>query len=264
MIFCDSHIHLANIENYWTFFNKIDSKLCLCTCSLTETELNKTMEIKDELENALIFSSFGVHPKFLNEKNLKILEELLILGKIDLVGEIGFDFSLCKSKENILNQQFFFEKQLNLAIEHKKTVILHLVKATDFVFKYIKELKKLPCVVFHSCTLPISEAFSILDKGINAYFSLGKQMLKGNKKGIILSKELPFDRLLLETDEPFQKIMGHNLAAGSFGHESTNFSEIQLVYNYICENRQINIELLWPRIYDNFCNAFCNSGCKSR
>jgi TatD DNase family protein len=51
---------------------------------------------------------------------------------------------------------------------------------------------------------PPAEAESLLDRGINAYFSFGKQVLNGNKKVIACVRELPGERVLAETDAPFQ------------------------------------------------------------
>ena len=51
---------------------------------------------------------------------------------------------------------------------------------------------------------PPAEAESLLDREINAYFSFGKQLLNGNKKVIACVRELPGERVLAETDAPFQ------------------------------------------------------------
>lgn len=55
---------------------------------------------------------------------------------------------------------------------------------------------------------PPVEAQSLLDRGINGYFSFGKQLLNGNKKASACVCELPSERVLAETDAPFQFLKG--------------------------------------------------------
>ena len=60
---------------------------------------------------------------------------------------------------------------------------------------------------------PAAEAASLLNHNINAYFSFGKQLLNGNKKAIACLRELPSERLLAETDAPFQFLKGEKYTA---------------------------------------------------
>ena len=62
---------------------------------------------------------------------------------------------------------------------------------------------------------PSVEAKSLLDRGINAYLSFGKQLLNGNKKAIACVRELPDERILPETDAPFQYLKGENFTKPS-------------------------------------------------
>lgn len=54
-------------------------------------------------------------------------------------------------------------------------------------------LRKIRAVVFHSFCGGMYEVEGILGKGINAYFSFGKQILNGNKKSIECVRFLPLD-----------------------------------------------------------------------
>ena len=70
-------------------------------------------------------------------------------------------------------------------------------------------------VLFHSFMGPPVEALSLLNRGINGYFSFGKQLLNCNKKAIACVRELPSNRILAETDAPFQTLKGEKYTAPS-------------------------------------------------
>ena len=71
----------------------------------------------------------------------------------------------------------------------------------------------MPEVLFHSFMGPVSQAFSLLDKNINGYFSFGKQVFNGNKKVLECIQKLPSQRILCETDAPFQYLKGEKFTS---------------------------------------------------
>jgi TatD DNase family protein len=52
------------------------------------------------------------------------------------------------------------------------------------------------------------EGASLLRRGVNAYFSFGAGILLNHKTAIRSCASLPLDRLLLETDAPYQGLRG--------------------------------------------------------
>ena len=120
-------------------------------------------------------------------------------------------------------------------MENKKFVVaasvLGALLCTNAIsaMKYSKELKKLPAVLFHSFMGSLIEAESLLKRGINGYFSFGKQIFNNNKKVIQLVSELPLEKLLLETDAPFQTLKGEKF---------TDTKEIEKIYTKVFELRK--------------------------
>lgn len=218
---CDSHLHLSDCKE-----NSLLSADCNTDSSKTGNSkiINSqnyyalsSAHSKKEFENQAaevqknsdrIFSSFGIHPQNPDLKNLDFLESLLSSKKIDAVGEAGFDFFTEEFKSREAEQKTAFEAQLELCKKYCKPVVLHGRKCNDRFFYYSKELSKLPGVIFHSYMGTFDEAVSLLSKGINGYFSFGKQILNGNKKAIDCVSKLEADRLLLETDAPYQTLKG--------------------------------------------------------
>lgn len=156
--------------------------------------------------------SYGIHPMHVSGKNieeeLSFIDNLIQEKSINAVGECGFDFFTKELKETEALQIKAFEGQLDLALKNNLPLVIHCRKANDKLFEYASELKKLPGVLFHSFMGSPVEAQGLIDRGINAWFSFGKQLFNGNKKVIGCVKNLPLANLLLETDAPFQILKG--------------------------------------------------------
>ena len=133
--------------------------------------------------------------------------------------------------------------QLELAEQYKMPLVVHCRKANEKLFEYAPRLKKLPAVLFHSFMGSLVEANSLIGRGINCFFSFGKQMLNGNKKVIECLQKLPLENLLLETDAPFQTLKGE---------EFTRAEEIERVYEAAAGLRKMRLEELSERLRENF------------
>lgn len=264
---CDTHFHLydlleyqknplplSQIQNYYGcvslhsreeadfLFNGVGS-LPLAYTSLSATPSSG----KNPATPSLIYS-FGIHPQKPELKLLETLEALLKAEKISCVGEAGFDFFTEEFKNNKEMQQTVWEAQLELAIFYKKPVLIHLRKAFQKLFEYSSELKKLPSVIFHGFPGSSAEAFSLLNKGINAYFSFGKVLLRGSVKAFDGLEKLPEDRLLLETDAPYMTLKDQNF---------TPAIDILSVYEIAVAHRcGLGIQDFSNQIFNNYKQAF--------
>lgn len=224
--FFDAHFHLSDCLEFQTDIDEFS--LCGCTsCHNGKDFLMAELYKKNNPES--LFISFGVHPQNPDKDLLPILENLLFENKINAVGECGFDFFTKEYKATFEDQKNVFESQLELAQKFNKSMVIHCRKANDVLFSYSKELKKLPAVLFHSFMGSLIEAESLLKRGINGYFSFGKQIFNNNKKVIQLVSELPLEKLLLETDAPFQTLKGEKF---------TDTKEIAKIYTEVFELRK--------------------------
>ena len=153
-----------------------------------------------------------MHPQnAANEKiteSTELLESLLSSGKLSFIGEAGFDYFTQEFRDAEKLQEEIWNIQLEFALKYNVPLVIHSRKANHKLFEYSKKLKQLPEVLFHSFMGPPVEVESLLKHGINGYFSFGKQLLNGNKKAIACVKELPEERVLAETDAPFQFLKG--------------------------------------------------------
>lgn len=215
MIFCDAHFHLIPSEK--ALGERLSAPFKACTAAhfrdefaAQETrvkELNALFQ-KQKSAAAELIQSFGLHPQEPLLKNLDFLEGLLQEKRIAAIGECGLDFFTSEFSANREAQEKAFAAQLDLAARYKVPVIVHARKAMQEIFAASSSLKKTPAVVFHSFAGSPADARSLLAKGINAYFSFGKPLMNGAKKAIACVRSLDMERILLETDAPYQTLKG--------------------------------------------------------
>ena len=205
----DSHCHLT-YEPMSSSLNEtinranLDGIKYMLTISTEDKSYNNILKILDKYE--CIYGSYGIHPheadkhKEINHKN--IIEKVKMNKKIIGVGESGLDFYYNHSKKN---------DQINLFLEHIEAskhlnlpVIVHTRSAEketlDILQKATKKSKLK--ILIHCFTGSKQFAFKLLD--IGAYISAsGVVTFKKSKELADTFKEIPINRLLVETDSPY-------------------------------------------------------------
>lgn len=241
MIYCDAHIHLPHLSQ--PMEQRLLENSLVCTASHSIAEWEKTIELKKLFPNQ-VFTSFGIHPQNPDPDLLPFLEGILqSKNPPDIIGEIGFDLFNESYKKTEKVQEKIWNVCLDLAIKYKKPILIHSRKAMHKIFADTKKLKTLPSVIFHSFPGSPIEARSFLEKGVNAYFSFGKPLLNGHKNAIGSLKTLLLERILLETDAPYQTLKGEM---------ETKLSDIKLVYEKAAFLRGEVIENFAFQIEKNF------------
>ena len=252
MSYCDAHFHLvqsASYENLSSFaeaFTRLGFRGC--TCSHSEGEFLRQEEFAAEFGGALSLKlAFGLHPQNPDLSRAPFLEKLVREKRIDAIGESGFDFFTSEFRSDRLRQDEAWHLSLELASCYGLPVVIHDRKALDLIFRDASLLKKIPAAVFHSFAFGPRETLSVLNHGINAYFSFGKALLNGNKKSMACVAELPLERLLFETDAPYQTLKGESF---------TPLGDIKLVYQKASELRNCPLDQLCAFIERNFSLVF--------
>ncbi|MCL2276543.1 MAG: TatD family hydrolase [Treponema sp.] len=187
--------------------------------NVNEFAYNEELSLNAAAENkARMLLCFAVHPQLpanCLEKNTRFKEDDLNAslyfiykaaksGKLSAVGEFGFDLFNDDYKKTETVQDMIFETHLKAAIDNNLPVVLHVRRATRKIFLYTKKLLKCKAVIFHSWPGTSEEALSLLNRGINAYFSFGNIILLNHKQAMKSVSLLPADRILTETDAPYQ------------------------------------------------------------
>lgn len=151
-----------------------------------------------------VYGAVGVHPsdavKF-DESAEKAMKELLSHPKIVAVGEIGLDYYWDKSQVEL--QKEVFARQIEIAKEFKKPVLVHDREAHQDTFEILKAAKaKEVGVVMHCFSGSPEFALECVKEGF--YVALGGVVtFKNAKKMKEVAQVVPLNRLLLETDAPY-------------------------------------------------------------
>ena len=162
---------------------------------------------------ARVFPCFGIHPQYIKVRNESKEDIKDLIEKIDLlalekrifaVGECGFDLYNAAFRETEAQQEKVFAEHLEIAIRHDLPVVIHARRAMQKIFALTKILSKCKAVVFHSWPGTLDEAQALLRRGVNAYFSFGNAIMLNHKQAIKSCSLLPAERLLTETDAPYQ------------------------------------------------------------
>jgi len=168
---------------------------------------------------------FGVHPQLLAGKgekearrSLETLDELAREGRLKAIGEAGFDLFDNSFRATEAQQEELFCAQIELARAYNLPLVLHLRRAMHKAFKYSKQLKRLSAVAFHSYSGTRREGEDFLKRGVNAYFSFGTTIALNHKTAQEAVAYCATDRLLFETDAPYQALRGKNHSTWSDIH----------------------------------------------
>lgn len=218
MIF-DSHFHMKQLfdvsPEQADFIDKNDYH-GFCSCRrIEEVEFAERFIAEHPAVSGRVHISFGIHPQAPEEEELETLAELISEKRIAAVGEIGLDRFSEEFAAHFELQQRLFLEQLKMAQSAHLPVILHIRKAIPEVFELTSELKKCEKVIFHSFPGTPDEALSLLNRGINAFFSFGASLINGHKKAAQTVRSLPEERILTETDAPYQPIKGESFSKPS-------------------------------------------------
>ncbi|GJL83864.1 MAG: metal-dependent hydrolase [marine bacterium B5-7] len=148
-----------------------------------------------------LYPALGLHPVFIEshqQGDLDALDHALKSSPVVAVGEIGLDFYLKELDRN--RQMKYCEAQLDLAVQHRLPVILHVRKAHQEMIKLI-EARDLIGGIVHAYSGGINEAFKYIEHGF--CIGVGGMLTYARSRKLRkLASELPLESLVLETDAP--------------------------------------------------------------
>ena len=204
----DSHCHLDHeplLENLNEVIKRskevgITKLLTICT---TLDSFNRIKEIIKK--DPMIYGTFGIHPHETNN-NLSVDKKFIINEvnkneKIIGVGETGLDFFYDHSDREI--QISCFKAHIEAAIELNRPIIIHSREAEDDTYQILKSFKSQGLkILMHCFTGSASFANKLLD--LDAFFSAsGIITFKNSLELQNTFKNIPLEKLLVETDSPF-------------------------------------------------------------
>ncbi|SEA47386.1 TatD family hydrolase [Desulfuromusa kysingii] len=230
----DSHAHLDGSQ----FVDDLDATIDRATangishiltigCDLKSSE--QSIAIANKYEH--IFAAVGVHPHDaveIDDESLKILRSMLTQPKVVALGEIGLDFYRDRSPREI--QRYAFRRQIRLAREMGKPIIIHDRDAHNEVIQILKEEKSSEIGgVLHCFSGDLQIAEQCLELGFYLSFT-GTITYPKNQEIRDVIKHIPIDRMLVETDCPYlspQKFRGKRNEPALVRYTAEKIAEIK-------------------------------------
>lgn len=175
------------------------SRLICVGTTLADSEL--AIDFAKKHKNC--WASVGVHPHdakdYISQPNkLRKLADLAKSPKVVAIGETGLDYHYNHSPPEI--QQELFKFQLNLAAKFNLPVIFHVRESFDDFWQILSDFPDVKGVL-HSFSAP-GELDKAIKKGL--YIGVNGIVTFAKDESLMRAvKNIPLNKLLLETDAPF-------------------------------------------------------------
>ena len=239
----DAHCHPCNLAGLFPESEKERRRLgvvaAASACDIEEFTHNE-MLARNAVESgaSALLPCFAVHPQQfaanneqfkmsggkltkgnerfpMDDERFAMLDKLASEKRIAAVGECGFDLYNAVFRETEALQDRSFTAHMETAIRCDLPVVLHVRRAMFKIFYNINKLTKCKAVIFHSWPGTAEEGRALLRRGVNAYFSFGNVIILNHKQAIRSFAMLPAERLLTETDAPYQPPRGESYSQWS-------------------------------------------------
>lgn len=235
-MFIDSHAHIYEIDAKAAIKNAKDALVEAIVCPGTNID-SCLKSVQLAKENDIVYACVGFHPEDFEVLTKEDEQKLISLAKnekVVAIGEIGFDYHFRSDNKDF--QKYLFVRQLEIAHDLKKPVVVHVRDAMEDVISILHEHKDLLVYggVIHCFGGDVNDAKRLLDLGLDFTFG-GICTFKNSKTMKDVIQFLPLDRILLETDTPY-------LAPVPLRGQVNEPKNVVLVAEKIAELKNMNIE----------------------
>lgn len=241
----DTHAHIDMLE---TPINDIIRKMSeygvrkVVIPSVEASMMEKIVSIADSNDN--IWAMIGIYPSEANTYSDEVENLMITLAKhskIVAVGEIGLDYYWDKSFSEL--QKEVFIKQILLANRLSLPIVVHDRDAHKDTFDILTKYNTSSDVLFHCFSGSLEFMKECVKQGW--YIALGGVVTFKNAVKIKdVAKEVPLDRLVLETDSPY-------LTPVPFRGKENSPAYVKFVAEEIARIRQMDLEELIGITTDN-------------
>ena len=202
----DSHCHLNYLEDPGSRIREareagVSAQLCI---GVDEAHISEVLALADQEPD--IWASVGQHPDAA-ENDFDWIEPALDHPRVVAVGETGLDYFHCEEDDARARQRENFEHQLELADRHALPVVVHTRAAEADTLALIRQFPKVRGVL-HCFTESWQMASVALELGYFISIS-GIVTFRNGENVREVARQVPEDRLLIETDAPWLAPVPH-------------------------------------------------------
>jgi TatD DNase family protein len=263
MKLCDAHNHLHDAR---LFPHRAEIMAELARVNVTQAVVNGTREGDWEAVAALaaaeslVLPSFGLHPWHAAERTpdwLDALRRQLAAHPGAGIGEIGLD-RWVKGHDLELQKEVFLA-QMAIAAAENRPATIHCLKAWGALWDLI-EHRPAPARGFllHAYGGPMEMVKGFVERGARFSFN-GYFLDERRRERREVFREIPLDRLLIETDAPDMlppSDLNQHPLADETGKPINHPGNIALAYESLAEIRGMRVEELAAHVGENFKRLF--------
>lgn len=251
----DSHCHLDRLD-LTPFDGNLEGALenarqhgvghMLCVCIDLE---HFTDVLTPAQQHDNIFASVGVHPNEQEgqEPDVDTLVKLANDPNVIAIGETGLDYYRCEG--DLEWQRDRFRTHIAAAKQSNKPLIIHMREATTDTLRLMQEESAGDIGgVMHCFAEDWEAAKAALDMDFYISFS-GIVTFNSAKTLKEVAKQVPLDRMLVETDSPY-------LAPSPYRGKSNQPAYVKFVAEHIAALRNASLEAVSEATTENFFRLF--------
>lgn len=244
-VFIDSHCHLPLLKE------SIDDILEKCGEVGIEHILNvgydhcSSEQSISLAKNRIVLPSAGIHPHYVAgdfQSDMQWLRKICKDSSVVAIGEIGLDY--VKSSTSKESQMMWFEAQLDVAEENDLPVIIHN-RSADQDIESILTRHSNSRGVLHCYSSGLNFGYKMLEMGWHISFSGNITYAKSDILRQMV-KEVPINRILLETDAPYLTPMPYR------GRKENSPLMMTEIYNFVSTIREEDLSVMSHQIEANF------------
>jgi TatD DNase family protein len=210
-------------------------------------------------EKPWVIPSYGIHPWRSSERGADWSDKLRArLDQGGVVGEIGLD--RWKDGHDFGDQERLFRAQLQIAVERNLPATIHCLKAWGMLWDIVRAEPVPACgFLLHAYGGPAEMVAGFAARG--AYFSFSGSFIAEQKhKKREAFREVPADRLLVETDAPAMPLpdgmIRYPLPPAPGGEPVNHPANLGVAYEGLAELRGLALEELARIVEANFHRLF--------
>jgi TatD DNase family protein len=144
--------------------------------------------------------SLGLHPWHVSQESMdadiELIQTYASHNQIIAIGEAGLDKAIDTSLEI---QRKAFERQIQIALEVDKPMIIHCVRAYNEIMEYKIKSKQCKDWIIHWFNASLEVGENLIRNGF--YLSFGHMLFNERSKAFKAFCHLPAEKIFLETDD---------------------------------------------------------------
>ena len=223
----DTHAHIDMLKDF-----DITGVGKVVVPSVEIATMDKVVQLSD-IDN--VYSMVGIYPSEAKTYTQEVEDKMVELAKnkkVVAVGEIGLDYYWDKSFVDL--QKEVFIKQIKLANRLNLPIVVHDREAHKDCYDIIKEHNNGSKVLFHCYSGSVEFMRECVKEGW--YIALGGVVtFKNAIKMKDVAREIPLDKLVLETDSPY-------LTPVPFRGKENKPAYVRYVAEEIAKIRDVSVE----------------------